>query len=206
MSNHMYPQTKYIATFKCPDCNTVKREIFYSFPSQHRSKCRRLACLGCGAYSNLPFEVESLCANCIRRIECLLVPTIRFFKNVKIRTEEVPTWPERIARVREKGVARVAKNGNIHKALKTFERLGRPNAAALRGSRFTMWEVMMMLTYGFIEKVGRVGVKGGYYEITKLGEEARNQLDISEKRRRQLVPVAVAINEVWFEYFKRCQW
>jgi hypothetical protein len=69
-----------------------------------------------------------------------------------------------------------------------------------------MWEVMTMLTYGFIEKVGPMGRRGGHYEITKVGLEARNQLNISEKRRRQLVIVKVSINDKWFEYFKRHQW
>jgi len=206
MSNSMYPRTKYVATFKCPGCGVAKKEVLYSLPSSARSQCRRLSCLACGSYFNLPFEIDEPCANCFRRIECLLVPSIQFFKNVKIRREEIPTWAEIITKVREKGVARVAMEGNIHKALNVFNRHSRANASILRGSPFSMWEVMMMLTYGFIEKVGRVGVKGGYYFITKLGEEARNQLNISGKRRRQLVSVPISINEKWFEYFKRHQW
>ena len=203
----MIPKTRVTVSFKCPSCGVSRREALYARGKiEDRSACASRSCQGCGSIFRIPFNPEDPCEICPRRIECLTVPKIQFYKDVKIRLEEIPIWTDRIARVREKGVVRVAKFGNIHRALGTFKTHERSYSGIMRGSRFGMWEVMLMLTYGFIEKHGPMGSRGGYYTLTQVGKEARNQLDISEKRKGQLVLLPVSINEKWFEYFKKHQW
>lgn len=205
MASHMVPKDKVTLKFTCPSCGLKKKEVYYV----HRkngdvSACRSYVCRGCGASHRIPLE-DDACLNCGKRVDCLVVPVIKFYEDVKVRRERIPIWTERMQRVQEKGFVRVAKDGNIHKALGTFNE-GKSYSSRMRRSKYTMWEVMLMLAYGYIEQFGPIGKIGCHYEITELGREAYHQLNKSSKRKGQLVDLPVDVVEKWVEYFISHQW
>jgi hypothetical protein len=205
MANHMVPKDQVTLKFKCPSCGFLRREIYYV----HRDKgdiasCHKYSCRNCGGIHRVPME-HDCCERCTQRIDCLVIPEVRFYEDVKLRREKIPIWTERMQKLQEKGSVRAAMEGNIHKALRTF-RDDKSTSKLLRGSSYTMWEVMLMLTYGYIEQVGPLGKRGSYYIITEVGREALHQLNISGKRKGQLVELPVNIQGKWVEYFKSHQW